>query len=344
MTHSQPRVSIVIPCRNEEAYIGRCLDSIVRADYPADRIEILIVDGCSDDRTREIVADYATRYRGIRLLDNPDRIVPAALNLGIRAATGDVIVRMDAHAVYPPEYLPRLLDALATSGADNVGAPIVTLPADDTVLARAIALGLSHRHGVGNSYFRIGSAVDRWVDTVAFGCWRREVFSRIGLFDEELPRNQDDEFNHRLRRHGGRIRLVSGVAARYYARRSLRHVARMFYQYGFFKPLVARKVGRIMTLRQLVPAAFLLTVAGAIGAATVTSWPLVAVLGSYGTVLGTAAAGAVGRHGWRCALLLPLVLAVLHVSYGLGYLHGVARHVVGLGRARADARTLALSR
>ncbi|MGH7607745.1 MAG: glycosyltransferase family 2 protein, partial [Gemmatimonadales bacterium] len=258
-----PRVTVVLPCRNEGRYIAACLDSILAAAYPPERLEVLVVDGMSDDGTRERVARYAAAHPRIRLLDNPARIVPTALNVGIEAATGDVIARMDAHVVYPPEYLPRLVHALAESGADNVGGCIVTLPADGTAVAQAIAIALGHPFGVGNSHFRIGARGARFVDTVPFGCYRRDVFARIGLFDEDLVRNQDDEFNHRLVRRGGRVLLLPDVVSYYYARGSFAQVARMFYQYGAFKPLVARKVGRVMTLRQLVPAAFVSGLAAA---------------------------------------------------------------------------------
>ncbi|MDP3910739.1 MAG: glycosyltransferase family 2 protein, partial [Gemmatimonadales bacterium] len=249
-----PRVTVILPCRNEARYIGPCLDSILSASYAPERLEVLVVDGMSDDGTRAVVAEYAAAHPRIQLLDNPSRIVPTALNVGIRAAAGDVIARMDAHVVYPPEYLPRLVAALEESGADNVGGCIITLPADGTAVAQAIAIALGHPFGVGNSHFRIGARAARLVDTVPFGCYRRDVFARIGEFDEELVRNQDDEFNHRLVASGGRVLLLPDVVSYYYARGSFRQVARMFYQYGAFKPLVARKVGRIMTLRQLVPA------------------------------------------------------------------------------------------
>ena len=146
---------------------------------------------------------------------------------------------------------------------------IATLPADRTAVARAIAVALSHPFGVGNSYFRIGVSEPRWVDNVAFGCWRREIFSRVGVFDEEMVRNQDDEFNHRVIRRGGRILLVPGVVSQYFARRTLRQVARMYFQYGYFKPLVAKKVGRVMTVRQLIPALFL---ASLVLSGTASAW------------------------------------------------------------------------
>src|SRR6266480_5849379 len=190
---ASPLVSVVVPCRNEERYIAACLDSILASDYPRDRLEVLVVDGLSDDRTREILGRYTARHPSIRRLDNPQRITPTALNVGIRAAEGDVVMRMDAHVLYPSTYVSQLVAALEETGADCVGGVIETLPADESATARAIALGLSHPLGVGNSYFRIGSRERRWADAVSFGCYRRDVFNRIGLFDEELLRDQDDE-------------------------------------------------------------------------------------------------------------------------------------------------------
>lgn len=321
-----PLVTVILPCRNEERYIGPCLESILATHYPHDRIELLVVDGRSDDRTRDIVAICAERHPGvIQLLDNPRRVVPAALNIGVRAATGEIIARMDAHVVYPPDYLPRLVAALEESGADNVGGCIVTLPADRTPAAQAIALALGHRFGVGNSYFRIGTDTPRWVDTVPFGCFRRDVFERVGLFDEDLVRNQDDEFNHRLIRHGGRIRLLPDVLSFYYARGSHRQIARMYYQYGFFKPLVARKLGAILTARQLAPPAFLLGLVG--GGLAAPFAPLAAlawatVLGAYVGALLLCTVPVVRTHGWRCGLALLGAFPVLHLSYGFGFLRG----------------------
>lgn len=342
----RPRISIIVPCRNEERYIAGCLESILASDYPADRMEVLVADGRSDDGTRGVVAEVASRDERVRLLDNAQRITPTALNTAIRAASGDIIVRMDAHVVYPRTYLSRLISALEETGADNVGGVLATLPADDTPMARAIALGLSHRFGVGNSYFRVGATERRWVDTVAFGCYRRDVFERIGLFDEELVRNQDDEFNARLIKNGGRILLEPAVVAQYYGRRSLRHLARMFFQYGLFKPLVARKVGRVMTVRQLVPA---LLVLGLAGTALLTPWvpiagPAFAVLaGLYLAAVAVNAIGSVAPAGPKSAALMVLVFPTLHFSYGVGFLAGIARTLRGSG-VRRDATALMLSR
>ncbi len=322
----RPEVSIIVPCRNEARYIAQCLDSILATRFPLERLEVLVVDGRSDDGTRQIVARYAARHPLIRLLDNPAQITPTALNTGVRAARGGVIVRMDAHATYPPEYVTRLVTELQETGADNVGGVFVPRPADDSATARAIALGLSHPLGVGNSHFRIGAVERRWVDTVPFGCYRREIFERIGMFDEQLARNQDDEFNFRLLKHGGRILLLATVAIGYYTRGSLRQVARMFYQYGYFKPLVARKAGRIVTLRQLVPPLFivsLVTAAALSFSAPAAAALLTAVAVTYGAVVIGAAARAIRRHGLRCALVLAAVFPTVHFSYGLGFLVGL---------------------
>ena len=344
--NDRPTISIVLPCRNEERYIGACLDSILATTYPLERIELLVVDGMSEDRTREIVTGYATRQRTVRLLDNRRRITPAALNVGIRAATGEIIMRMDAHVVYPPQYIPRLIDALQTSDADNVGGVILTLPADSSTMARAIAIGLSHPFGVGNAYFRIGVGAPRWVDSVPFGCFRRELFDRIGLFDEDLIRNQDDEFNLRLIKYGGRILLLPDVISYYFARRSLPDLARMYYQYGYYKPLVARKVDGVMTWRQLVPGLFVLTLIGTIVLAPVLLVRRVgiAVAATYIATLLACVVGAVRRHGWRCALALAAVFPTIHFSYGFGSLRGAFDHLVQRRAARRDPTVVPLSR
>jgi glycosyltransferase involved in cell wall biosynthesis len=342
---STPSVSIVIPCRNEEAYIAACLDSILESDYPSHRIEVLIADGFSSDRTREILAAYASRHPSIILLDNPSGTTPAGLNLAIRRASGEVIIRMDAHVLYPSDYIRRLVAGLQESGADNVGGVLETVPAEDTPGARAIAIGLSHRFGVGNSYFRTGARERREVDTVPFGCYRREIFDRIGLFDEELIRNQDDEFNFRLIRRGGRVLLLPDVLCRYFARRSLRQLARMYYQYGYFKPLVARKVGRVMTLRQLVPAMLVGSLLGSMAViplipAAVLALALIA--GTYAVLVLACSAAAVRTEGLRCAMALVTVFPTLHFSYGWGFLRGIYDHL--LARTVPPAGEMGLSR
>ena len=340
----RPFVSVAIPCRNEAQYIGSCLASILAGDYPLDRLEILVADGRSDDGTGEILRTYAAEHSCITVLDNYQLSTPAALNLAIRSASGSVVIRMDAHVLYPRDYVRRLVEALEETGADNVGGVLETVPADESSTARAIALGLSHRFGVGNSHFRTGTHHRREVDTVPFGCYRRETFDRIGLFDEELVRNQDDELNFRLIARGGRVLLLPDVTCRYFARRSFRQVARMYYQYGYFKPLVARKVGRVMTVRQLVPS---MLIGALLGSGGLGLWmPEAAVAFAFiaalyaGGVLACAAA-ATGSD-LRCGLALAVVFPTLHFSYGFGFIRGIYDHLVA--RRLPEAREIGFSR
>ncbi len=342
----RPLVSIVVPCRNEAEYIRPLLDSVLANNYPQDRLEVLVVDGLSDDGTRAVVADYARRHPMIQVLDNPKRTAPHALNLGITRARGAIIMRMDAHAHYPPNYVADLVDWLERTGADYVGGAWVTLPADGTPTARAIAAVLAHPFGIGDSHYRLGTNEVREVETLPFGCFRRELFERVGLFDEELARDQDEEFSFRVVRAGGRILLVPGVVSSYYARRSLRQLGRMFYQYGLFKPLVALKIGRIMTLRQIVPAAFVLSVL-----LTVLAAPWVAaarvlgvvILGSYVALTGVCVLVLGWRHGVRVALAAAGVFPVLHVCYGCGFLRG-AWALLARSRGAFDFSSTPLSR
>lgn len=340
----RPFVSVAVPCRNEQAYIAACLDSILANDYPPNRLEILVADGQSDDGTREILARYVGSHSCVTLLENPRRNTPAALNTAIKAAKGSVIIRMDAHVLYPRNYIRRLVDALEETGADNVGGVLETIPADSTPTARAIALGLSHRFGVGNSHFRTGARERREVDTVPFGCYRREIFERVGLFDEEMIRNQDDEFNFRLIRSGGRVLLVPDVRCRYFARRSFPQLARMYYQYGYFKPLVARKVGRVMTVRQLVPS---LLIGALVASAGVSPWvpgagaAFACVASLYAGLVLACAVTATGAD-LRCGAALTAVFPILHFSYGVGFLRGVYAHL--LVQSVPAATEVALSR
>ncbi|MCE5267550.1 MAG: glycosyltransferase family 2 protein [Planctomycetaceae bacterium] len=340
-------VSVVVPCRNEVKWIGPCLESILANDFPKEQLEVLVVDGMSDDGTRPIVEDFSRRYPFVRMIDNPRRITPVALNVGIAASHGSVIVRMDAHVDYPTHYISRLVHWLETSGADVVGGQCHTCPANGSTLAKAIALGMSHPLGVGNSHFRIGSTEPRWVDATPLGCFRRDVFDRIGLFDEELIRNQDDEIELRLIRAGGRVLLVPDVAFRYYTRDSLRKLWRMYYQYGYFKPLVVRKVGRLMTARQLVPAVFVLSL---VVAALAAPWSWVAVcmlaaivLAYTAAIISLGAAPAI-RQGLGCSFWLCAVFPTLHMSYGLGYLKGVLDFMIFRRRASGQGDATPITR
>jgi glycosyltransferase involved in cell wall biosynthesis len=327
--------------------IEGCIDSLIADSYPKDRLEILVVDGMSMDGTREIVEAYARGHAFIRLLDNPEKITPVALNIGITNAKGELIVLLGAHAACTNEYISKCVKAIGEYAADSVGGILRTLPANDTTMAQAIAIGLSHPFGVGNAYFRIGSSEARWVDTVPFGCYRKEVFDRIGLFDEELVRNQDDEFNLRLMKRGGRILLVPEIVSYYYARESLLKLWRMYYQYGYFKPLVARKVGGILTVRQVIPGIFVLSllVLGMLAPWYLSAGRLLGAIGLAYTVADVGCSIVVAvRRRLASALGLALVFPVLHLSYGLGFLMGTIDFLIFLRKPGKDAARIPITR
>lgn len=333
-----PFVSIVVPCRNERRFITTLVESLVANDYPAHRREILVVDGLSDDGTREVLRELTGRLPGVRVLDNAERVTPAALNRGIEAARGEVIVRADAHASYPPHYVRRLVEALEATGAGNVGGMKRFVPGAPGPLAEAIALALGHPFGSGGARYRRATDTIVAVDTVPFGCFPRRVFERVGLFDPELVRNQDDEFNARLIRAGERVLLVPGVEVEFFARSSLRTLWRMHYQYGLFKPLVVRKLGAVPTTRQLVPAAFLVVLGLAAGAVVVApriGVPLLlALLGVYALASLAVTLATARRTRRSAAALMPLAFAAMHFGYAWGYLRGLPAVWSGAGADR----------
>lgn len=320
-------LSVVCPIYNEERYIEKCINSILRQDYPKDKLEIILVDGMSTDRTREIVKSYMQKYSFIKMLDNPERIVPYAMNIGILASRGEIIIRLDGHVEYPNNYFSQLEKHLIELNADNVGALCETLPCGPSTKEIAIAEALSSSFGMGNSYFRIGCDEIRQVDTVPFGCFKREVFDKVGLYDNELVRNQDDELNGRIIKNGGKIYLIPTIVTKYYARDKVFKVWKMFYQYGLYKPLVNKKLGSPATIRQFFPLAFVIgLVFGAVLACFsrtiavlyTSVLALYALLSLYFTLKSIKRTGKLGL-----VLYQPLIYLVVHISYGLGYLLGI---------------------
>lgn len=320
-------VSIVCPIYNEERYIVACIESILKQEYSFENLEVLFVDGMSTDKTRAIINEYINKYKFIRLLDNPQRIVPVAMNIGIKQATGDIIIRLDAHAIYPVDYISRLVHKLEGKKADNVGGICKTLPVNGTMVCKAIATALCSSFGVGNSYFRVGAVNDKWVDTVPFGCFRRDIFTKVGLYDEELVRNQDDELNARIIKQGGKILLISDLIITYYARDKVCKVAKMFYQYGLFKPLVNKKLGSPATVRQFFPVLFLLGLIIGIPLSYINQYfaiIYISVVTFYFILSVCFSLKEVRKQkDWRILCVLPIVFLIIHLSYGWGYLKGI---------------------
>lgn len=302
-------VSVICPCYNELNHIAACLDSLLKQDYPMQHLEIIIADGMSSDGTRDILASYVAANANVRVIDNHDRIVATGFNRAIQVAQGEYIVRVDAHSDYPSNYVSTLLHYLQTlPKAENVGCCCETYPANDTALAKAIAIASSHPFGVGRSKFRLGIHKVEEVDTVPFGCWRKSWLVQMGGLDEDFACNEDDEFSARTIKAGGKIYLVPDIVVHYAARDTLSKHFKMYFQYGLFKPLVTRKLHRLATLRQLVPPLFIVALLGV--------WPIylfIAILVSlpYKNVY------------------LPLTFFCMHVGYGLGYWYGIYKIIVG---------------
>lgn len=332
MSVNAPRVTVIIPCLNEREFIGCCLDSIVANDYPKDKLEVLVVDGMSGDGTRAIVEEFTQRYSFVRMVNNPDKIKPRALNIGIQEAKGSIVIRKDAHTVYASDYISKSVKYLHEYDADNVGGVRKTLPGDESVLARAIAHSISHPFAAGNAIYRTGSKTVRWVDTVFGGCYHKKVFERIGLFDEALIRGQDREFNVRLQRVGGRILLAPDIVCYYFARDDLRDFLAWIFVGGLTPFYVSKIVGKVIfSWRNLVPLLFVLSLLSALLLSPVS--PM--FFGLLGTIVLVYLAFCLYFSipiAWkekdaRFLMAMPLVFAATHIPYGIGSLVGIFKPV-----------------
>ena len=326
MDGEPPFVTVVMPVRNEAAFIGRSLGCVLGQDYPPGRMEVLVVDGMSEDATRDIVARVAARHPAaprVAVLDNPAGIVPAAMNVGIEHAAGEIVVRVDGHTEIAPDYVRRCVAVLRETGADNVGGPQVGV--GDGVVGRATALAANSAFGTGGARFRTATEAG-WVETVYLGAYPRDVFRRIGGFDEEMVRNQDDELNFRLTQAGGRIWLDPSIHSVYHSRTTLAGFWRQYHQYGKYKVRLMQKRGALPALRHAGPPGLVLAAVAAVAAAAVTRRPAwaAAVLGPY-AALDLVASLAAARRDRRALPALPLAFACIHFGYGVGFLGGLWR-------------------
>lgn len=316
-------ISIILPIRNEESFISKSIDSILAQDYPQDQIEILVVDGMSTDSTREIIRTYQQEYANIYLINNPDQIVPTALNVGIRQAKGHIVVRIDGHTTIGPDYVRKCVETLDRTEADNVGGCMTAVGTN--AFGKAVAIATSTPFGVGNSRFHYAQTEEE-TDSVYMGAWPKEVFSKIGLFDEELVRDQDDEFNYRLLEKGGKIVLNPEIRSVYSTRGSPLTLWKQYFQYGFWKVRVLQKHPRQMSLRQIVPLAFVLALILTLLLALFTSWGWISLAGLVGAYFLTNLAASLiadSRQELKILLLLPISFAIIHLSYGLGFIVGL---------------------
>jgi glycosyltransferase involved in cell wall biosynthesis len=321
-----PFVSIIMAVRNEASFIARSLAAVLAQDYPSTRTEIIIADGGSNDGTRRIIETLQAEHSNLFLIDNPGKIVSCGLNLALRQVKGEVVVRIDGHCEIAPDYVSRCVAHLLADEVDCVGGPVTTV--GETYTARVIAAAMSSTFGVGGSTFRVAGEVPAFVDTVPFPGFLRQTIERIGPFDEELVRNQDDEYSYRLRKNGGRILLTPDIHSRYHSRASLRRLGKQYFEYGFWKVRVLQKHPRQMSGRQFVPPLFVLTLLLLLATAPlfVTGKLLLAIgVLAYALVNFCAAVFVGRRSGWALLPFLPLAFATIHIAYGLGFLVGMLR-------------------
>lgn len=321
-------ISIICPILNEEHFIETCIESILAQDYPAENMELLLVDGMSTDNTRRLADRYCREHKNIHLLDNPRQIVPCAMNIGIREAKGNIIVRIDAHSSFPKNYISTLVNNMNTlADAWNVGAVCRTLPRTDSDKARAIVAVLSNRFGIGNSAFRIGTKQVIQTDTVPFGCYRREVFDKVGLYNERLVRNQDIELNKRIKQHGGKIYLIPDTYCTYYARSSYRELAHNNFQNGKWNILTLyyTKNTSSLSLRHFIPLLFVLSLVIPLPAMLI--WAPLGLIAAFSLLIYllltiTVSIIIAKKQGINVGYIW-LSFIVLHISYGIGSLCGI---------------------
>ncbi len=322
-----PFVSICLPVRNERDFIEKTIACIEAQAYPSEKLECIVVDGCSTDGTRKYIerALPTLRLHWV-LLDNPRRIVPTAMNIALKHASGDIIARIDGHCEIRADYIARCVALLSGKDVQGAGGPIETI--GQGFIAETIALGMSSPFGVGGSSFRINQDKEMYVDTIPFPAYKREVINQVGLYDEELVRNQDDEYNYRVRKAGERLLLSPDLKTRYYSRSTLPSLFKQYFQYGYWKVRVLQKHPRQMQWRQFVPVAF---VSAVLGTAVLyfigTSLPYIFVASAYLCANIAASVIVAARRGMRYLPLLPVVFATLHISYGAGFLVGLFRFI-----------------
>ena len=344
---SLPMVTVIAPCRNEAQFIENILNSILQGDYPADRMELIVVDGMSTDGTRQIVQKMAVQNNRIKLLDNPGKIQAAAMNVGIKASLGKYIARVDCHAVYPPDYVRKCVELAERTGAANAGGYWDTLSGADTAKAKAIAAATSSRFGVGNSVYRIGSdKQEQECDAAAAGTFRKEIFEKIGPYDERLVRNEDTEMNYRIRKSGGLIMISSGIKVGYYNRATYRGLWQQAFNNGLWNIYSIWLTGVRLFVRHLIPLFFVLGLI-ALTAGAFFWWPVKwLLLGCILLYLSAAAVSSIRiiRQAKVSVVLVLLAYIVLHLGYGVGSLWGIIttpfrfpdRHKKSVGKASAD--------
>lgn len=327
----RPFVSIIIPCLNEEHFIGACLDSIEANDYPKERLEVIVVDGMSGDDTRAIVEQYSARSSYIKRLDNPYKIVPTALNIGIKNARGELIMRMDAHSVYSPTYIFDCVRLMESSDVQNAGGRVIAIPNGDGFWAIPIVRVTSSGFGVGGGAFRTGTKPG-FVDTVPFGIFRKSLFTKIGYFDERLVRNQDNEFNARIRKNGYRIIFDPEIKIYYKNQATLKGLVRQAFYTGMWNVYTLSLHPYTFQRRRFIPAIFLGYLFSLVCISLVWDGALIAAYSVPAAVyLALNLNFSFDRHyPFGINIRTFFTFICYHLSYGMGTYYGILCRVTGI--------------
>jgi succinoglycan biosynthesis protein ExoA len=321
-------ISVVIPCYNEARFIGKALNNLAD-QYDHKFYEIIVVDGMSDDKTREVITQFKESHPGlsIRIVDNPARNIPKALNLGIAAARGDIILRMDAHAVPSHGYVRRCVDLVRKNNDSVIGSPCIVCPGAETLMARAIAIAVSHPFGIGDAKYRLksGKATQEPVDTVAFGSFTKGLWQELGGFNEDLLTNEDYDFNYRVRARGGVVLLDRAEHCDYFARSTLFELASQYFRYGQWKARMLRLHPQSIRWRHFVAPLFVasLMLLGALGIVWPVAWLLLGLELSAYLGLGLLFGRQSGPGAVLLTLLLPVVFLTIHLSWGSSFFIGL---------------------
>lgn len=322
---NNPVVSICIPCYNEEKTIRKVLEALARQTYPLSKMEVVIADGMSKDATREKIDEF--RQSGspleVRVVDNPKRIIPAALNTAIDAARGEYIIRLDAHSIPHPEYVARSVAGLEQHLGDNVGGIWKIVPHENSWMANSIAAAAAHPLGVGDAKYRYADTPGE-ADTVPFGAFRKAYFQSLGGFDESLLTNEDYELNTRIRKAGGRLWLDPSIQVQYYSRSTLRDLARQYWRYGYWKVKMLQRYPGSLRWRQALPPLFVLGLVVLLLTAVwlpAARWALAAVVVLYSGALVVSGLDVVlEQRKYSLLLGVPVAIAVMHFSWGSAFL------------------------
>jgi len=329
-----PKVSIIVPCYNEQTTIQLLLDAVYAQTYARSEMEVVIADGSSTDATRSVIQDWENTHPDllIRVVDNPQRVIPAALNVALRSACGEIIVRLDAHSMPAPDYVERSVKALLAGCGDNIGGVWLIQPGAANGVARAIAVAASHPLGVGGAQYRVGGQPQA-VDTVPFGAFHRKLIDRIGFYDETLLSNEDYEYNARIRKAGGVVWFDPQIRSTYFSRSTYQDLARQYWRYGYWKFQMLRRYPETLRWRQGLPPLFVLTIVSLVVLSIWfpwTLWILLVEIAFYGLIIMVAGIQRAlkMRDAWL-AIGLPIAIAIMHISWGLAFLWSFLKAIVG---------------